>query len=281
MLSTITVGGYQTTPINYTRDLLLRKFLMTRKLICFQETWYSKQDLAALNNLHPEFHGIGQSTVDNTTGLFHGHAPGGVAIMWRSSLEKYVTPLDFNINCIRIQQGNQICVILCVYMPYECRDNEESYLDNLGITKTIIDELDCTCISILGDWNSDISDRTSLFGNHVRMFCTENNLILSSESFLPGGTFTHYSEAWHTTSWLDHCISTSDANEIINNTRCKYFDPCYARATVVRARFLAAAFSDGSYHAHVNGAYLRHVTFCIVRGPPFVHRLAYLSAWAH
>ena len=51
-------------------------------------------------------------------------------------------------------------------------------------------------------------------------------------------------------------------------TRCKYFDPCYSRATVVRARFLAAAFSDGSYLAHVNGAYLRHVTFCIVRGPP-------------
>ena len=39
------------------------------------------------------------------------------------------------------------------------------------------------------------------------------------------------------------------------------FDPCYARATVVRARFLAAAFSDGSYLAHVNGAYLRHVKF--------------------
>ena len=46
------------------------------------------------------------------------------------------------------------------------------------------------------------------------------------------------------------------------------FDPCYAWATVVRARFLAAAFSDGSYLAHVNGAYLRHVKFCIVRGPP-------------
>ena len=107
-------------------------------------------------------------------------------------------------------------------MPYECCDNEENYLDNLGIIKTIIDELECTCISILGDRNSDISDRTSLFGGHVRMFCTENNLILSSESFLPGETFTHYSEAWHTTSWLDHCISTSDANEIINNMSVDY-----------------------------------------------------------
>ena len=35
----------------------------------------------------------------------------------------------------------------------------------------------------------------------------------------------------------------------------------------MRARFLAAAFSDGSYLAHVNGAYLHHVKFCIVRGP--------------
>ena len=35
MLSTITVEGYQTTPINYTLDLLLRKFLMTIKLILY------------------------------------------------------------------------------------------------------------------------------------------------------------------------------------------------------------------------------------------------------
>ena len=102
-------------------------------------------------------------------------------------------------------------------MPYECRDNEESYLDNLGTINTINDELDCTCISILGERNSDISDRTSLFGNHVRLFYTENNLIISSEHFLPDGTFTHYSEAWHNTSWLDHCMSTNDANEIIIN----------------------------------------------------------------
>ena len=40
--------------------------------------------------------------------------------------------------------------------------------------------------------------------------------------FRPYGTFTHYSEAWHTMSCLDHCISTSDANEIINNMSVDY-----------------------------------------------------------
>ena len=52
------------------------------------------------------------------------------------------------------------------------------------------------------------------------------------------------------------------------------FWPCYARATVVRARFLAAPFSDGCYLAHVNGAYLISAT------SNFVHHLAYLSTWA-
>ena len=66
---------------------------------------------------------------------------------------------------------------------------------------------------------------------------------------------------------LDSSVHSGLMFSIIH-TRCKYFDPCYARATVARASFLAAAFSDGSYLAHVNGACLRHVTFCIVRGHP-------------
>ena len=50
--------------------------------------------------------------------------------------------------------------------------------------------------------------------------------------------------------------------------RMGYTTSIFTRATVVRARFLAVPFSDGSYLAHVNGAYLRHVKFCIVKGPP-------------
>ena len=48
---------------------------------------------------------------------------------------------------------------------------------------------------------------------------------------------------------------------LVITTRCKYFDPCYCR----EGPFLSGWFSDGSYLAHVNGAYLRHVTFCIIR----------------
>ena len=76
-------------------------------------------------------------------------------------------------------------------MPYECSENEDIYLEKLGIIKAIIDDVECTCISLVGDCNSNISDSTSLFGNYVKSFCTENNLLLSSETYLPSDTFTY------------------------------------------------------------------------------------------
>ena len=38
-------------------------------LLCLQETWFIKQDLANLNVLHPGFHGTGAATVDNRDGV--------------------------------------------------------------------------------------------------------------------------------------------------------------------------------------------------------------------
>ncbi len=42
--------------------------------------------------------------------------------------------------------------------------------------------------------------------------CQDDNLILSSEVCLPVDSYTYLSEAWNTTSWLEHCTSTADAH---------------------------------------------------------------------
>ena len=34
--------------------------------------------------------------------------------------------------------------------------------------------------------------------------------------------FTYVSDSWHTVSWLDHCICTADADEIIANIDILY-----------------------------------------------------------
>ena len=86
--------------------------------------------------------------------------------------------------------------------------NEADYVEILGVLQSILSELDTTCVSILGDWNADISDDSSISAGHLRQFCSDTGLLLSDEVNLPSDTFTHVSERWHTTSWLDHCLSS-------------------------------------------------------------------------
>lgn len=65
--------------------------------------------------------------------------------------------------------------------------------------------------------NADLSDRCSLFAKHMLQLCDDNNLTLSSQVLLPADSYSYISEAWHTTSWLDHCISTADAHAILRS----------------------------------------------------------------
>ena len=64
-------------------------------IICFQETFLSKQDLSCLNTLHSDFQGIGVSTTDAREKLISGHPPGGVSILYRVKHAKCISPLFF------------------------------------------------------------------------------------------------------------------------------------------------------------------------------------------
>ena len=44
-------------------------------ILCLQETWHTKQDLASLNNLHRKLHGIGESTVVQSEEWVSVHPP--------------------------------------------------------------------------------------------------------------------------------------------------------------------------------------------------------------
>ena len=75
----------------------------------------------------------------------------------------------------------------------------------------------------MGDMNADIS-RTdgvirSKFGKEIVNFCDENHLVLSDMLHLDPETFTHYSEAHHSVSWLDHCISTFNFHRLITDIK--------------------------------------------------------------
>ena len=192
-------------------------------IVCFQETFYTKQDLPFLNCISPNFHGVGTATVDAESGIIRGHASGGVAILWRSKFDKIVKPVMFDLNWIvgiELNFNDRRCIILNVYMPCESDDHEDDYLNNLGKITSILDDLDCTCVYLIGDWNADMGGST--FGEYLLHFIEEAKLKFSSKLLLPDDSFTFMSEAWSTTSWLDHCISTADGHSSIEKIVIDY-----------------------------------------------------------
>ena len=207
------------------RRLVVDKLLEECDIMCVQETWLSKQDLEKLNTLHPMFHGVGESTTDLSERLAHGRIPGGVATLWNCKYDSVVTVLRLEVDWaigIEIKLDNRSFIILNVYTPYESYQNEHEYNNRLAFINAFITDNDTSCVYVVGDMNADISDDKSLFGRCLMQFCDDNNLILSSKSMLPDKSFTYISEAWHTVSWLDHCICSADAHASLDNIVIHY-----------------------------------------------------------
>lgn len=202
------------------------RLLQSEDVVCLQETWFSKQDLSAINSLHPDYYGVGTSSCDYSDGLVTGHPPGGLAILWKKHLQTHIKPLNTSCDwCIAIELNvdQKRFVIMNIYLPYQCVENEETYMERLGALGAYIDEINCTYVCVVGDWNANLRESSSYtFANHMLYFCEDNNLILSSKLRLPSSSYTYVSDAWSTESWLDHVVCTQDFDDIIENINIKY-----------------------------------------------------------
>ncbi len=65
-----------------------------------------------------------------------------------------------------------------MYLPYEKPDNESDFLNGLARVAAVMDELDSSCVYIVGDINADNGDGRSTFGNHLQHFCVENGFAI-------------------------------------------------------------------------------------------------------
>ena len=89
-------------------------------IIAFQETHYTKQNIKCLNVLHDDFVGVGAAKVNECDGIIQGRCSGGVAIMWRANLCKYIKAINLNVNwcnAIEVNMEKIKILILNVYMP--------------------------------------------------------------------------------------------------------------------------------------------------------------------
>ncbi|KAL7381375.1 hypothetical protein ABVT39_004885, partial [Epinephelus coioides] len=207
------------------RQLVIDKLLEETDILCLQETFLAKQDLDKLNSVHSNFHGVGESTTNLSLGLVQGRIPGSVAIMWHKKYDPLISVIRLRVDwcvAIKVSYNGNVLIILNVYTPYECSSNEDEYLQKLAFIGSFIEENECTRIYVMGDLNADISDRKSVFGRYLVEFCHDNKLLLTSKIHLPTDSYTYVSEAWNTTSWLDHCVSTADAHECVDKVEILY-----------------------------------------------------------
>lgn len=207
------------------RRVAVDNLLLKCDILCLQETFLSKQDLGLLNSFNADFHGVGESTTDLSMGIVRGRIAGGVAILWHKKLDSVITVIRLEVDwciAVRYKYNNKEFIVLNVYTPYECLHNEDDYMDKLAFINCFIQDNVCTCVYVVGDWNADISDRSSLFARHLIQFCIDSELTISSQVLLPADSFSYISEAWHTTSWLDHCICTADAHANLRSMEIVY-----------------------------------------------------------
>ena len=196
-------------------------------IVCLQETWFFKQDLSSLNSLHDDFVGLGTATVDLCDGLCLGHAPGGVAILYRKSISPAVEPMTVMLDwCIgiTITVDNKQLTILTIYLPYQCSENEMEYFDKLGQLSAIIEDMRTSSFLIIGDWNANLGGTgQNMFAKLMKEFCQDHSLLISSELLLPKDTFSFISDSWGTKTWLDHAVSSHDLHASISDI-CMGYD---------------------------------------------------------
>ena len=95
----------------------------THDIMFLQETWLMPHNLCTLHSIHDSFYGDGVSAVHTENGILVGRPYGGVAILWRKSLNICVKIIkdknDNRLMGIIIKRGDTTCNILNVYLPTE------------------------------------------------------------------------------------------------------------------------------------------------------------------
>ena len=99
-----------------------------------------------------------------------------------------------------------------LYMPYQCLDNQELYMEYIGKISAIVEDSSTSNVILLGDFNADVD---TLFETELMEMCDSLNLLISDYSIFgrSSGQYTRVSDAHNTTSWLDHIICSHDVQK--------------------------------------------------------------------
>ena len=157
----------------------------------------------------------GNYSVDFEDGILTGRPFGGTAVLWNKLLKVLTFKnVDESIIGIKIhQEDNDICLIN-IYSLFCYYNNIDSYLQYLVKLNDLCEYLGCTNLCLLGDFNASDSN---LFGPLLNQFRDDIEYKFTDKEFLPQDTFTYFSEAHGSTSWIDHCLTSQTVHQAVES----------------------------------------------------------------
>ena len=131
------------------------------------------ETLYRLGSISTEYMYTAISGVDSRKQILQGRPHGGVAIMYKKSLAKYVTHVkseNRRVCAVKITtDDNFTCLIISVYLPCD------TYFDYI---ECIISSIECDSVIICGDYNTSF-ERESGQVDYLNDFISRSNMKIS------------------------------------------------------------------------------------------------------
>jgi exonuclease III len=190
-------------------------------IVILQETWLNEADITFLTTIHSSFYCTGVSSMRCDQKVLRGRPYGGLGILWRKSIGQCCSVVPYDdprILGLEVSTDSNRALIVNLYMPYDCSDNEDDFMYYLGKISDIIETHSNSHVFVMGDFNANIKcGNVSSFGKMLKSYCTDENLVIADEKHLDSDTFTFVSSAHNTCSWLDHVVTTHTGSSLISS----------------------------------------------------------------
>ena len=190
--------------------------LKSHDIVLLQETLLHDDELdqylSKLNANFDYFAIPGTANIKNLNNL-SGRVSGGLALLWNKKFSPFVSPIKFTDRILGLSLNfNDIkYLLLNVYLPCNSQGPLPliQYRECIADIENIIDSQIIDSLIIAGDFNCKYGDR---FFNEMSMLTNNFQLKYDDIRMLPNDSFTFYSSATRTTSWLDHICSSQNVS---------------------------------------------------------------------
>ena len=218
-INTLRVGTFNCTGIKSSKEYITHNLLRNLDIIALQETWLMPHDLSIPDALSNDFLTYSVSSVNVNDGLLRGRPYGGLTYMWHKRLRECVQVVTYGEDRILglICKLEAVSILfLNVYLPTQCAENYDVYMNYLGKLTAIVNESETDAVCVVGDFNA--APDTHFF-NELQVMCDVCDLDIADVINLPHNSFTHVNDGTLSSTWLDHFLVSKN----INNA-CRDFD---------------------------------------------------------